>query len=127
MDDRYANDDDTMGEDDTLGPVDHSTQEPDLARSVMRTVVSNGSDALNLLFQAAGQDQNDSSRGSPTRHVNFEQRPNTTTPRTTALGGIMDQVSTDPAASETYKLWKSSRFVKLGWLSAGEVITYLDL
>lgn len=102
----------------SVGPPTHGPV-PDLTRSVMSTVVSNGNDALNLLFQAAAQDPGNS---DPTRVVNFNTRRSTVTatPTNTVHTGIGPTL-------DVYKLWRSSRFVKMGWLSAEEIVIYLDL
>lgn len=92
---------------------------PDLTRSVMSTVVSNGNDALNLLFQAAAQDPGNS---DPTRVVNFNTRRSTVTATPTNLVHTGIRFTLD-----VHKLWRSSRFVKMGWLSAEEIVIYLDL
>lgn len=102
---------------------------PSLANSVMRTVVSNGNDALNLLFQAATQDQAEH-RSETARHTGFGTQTGTgvTTPHSTFLAtNVMEPVAISPAAVTIYKLWRSTRFVKMGWLSAEEAITYIDL
>jgi len=92
--------------------VGHDMQRADLAQSVMKTVVSNGNDALNILFQAAGHEQN---------RLQAENATDKTTPRTAV------SAETSPPGSDIYKLWRSSRFVKMGWLSAEEVVAYIDL
>ena len=92
--------------------VGHGVQRTDLAQSVMNTVVSNGNDALNILFQAAGHEQN---------RLQVENATDKITPGTTG------SAETAPPGSDIYKLWRSSRFVKMGWLSAEEVVAYLDL
>lgn len=99
---------------------------PDLARSVMTTVVSNGNDALNLLFQAAtGAHEDCTTPAEPQRQVN---------PGSDSGLGSGSRVRVDsqslptPSLSEdVVKLWKSSKFVRMGWLSPQECITYLDL
>lgn len=114
----------SLGMQSERGPVQ------DLAQSVMRTVVSNGNDALSLLFQAATQQRPGTGSNDSSRQVTFDQRmdANAITPRSTLFGGAAPEpVAITPAAPDVYKLWKSSRFVKMGWLSAAEAITYLDL
>jgi len=104
-------------------------QVPDLAQSVMRTVVSNGHDVLDILYQAATQDQG-STRSEHARNVGFESqvRPSTTSLDVSSLGlNPLEPVRISPAAPNICKIWKSSRFVKMGWLTADEAVTYMDL
>ncbi|PVI08610.1 hypothetical protein DM02DRAFT_510378 [Periconia macrospinosa] len=108
-----------------------STSQPDLAHSVMRTVVSSGNDALNLLFEAAhhrdaieNQEQANSQpyetpqSGSsaygqdvPTSPFTFKAQP----------------VQMSQPSPEILKVWTSCRFVQMGWFSAHEAVTYVDL
>ncbi|CAI6333894.1 unnamed protein product [Periconia digitata] len=110
-----------------------STSQPDLAHSVMRTVVSSGSDALNLLFEAAhhrdaieNQEQANSQayetpqsgtsgygqgRDVPASPFTFKAQP----------------VQMSQPSAEILKVWTSCRFVQMGWFSAHEAVTYVDL
>ncbi|KAL5121458.1 hypothetical protein ACEQ8H_000530 [Pleosporales sp. CAS-2024a] len=108
-----------------------SSTQPDLAHSVMRTVVSSGSDALNLLFEAANhRDAMDNQEQSGSQAYE--------TPRSGATG--FDGVPSSPfhtfkaqpvqmstPSPETLKVWTSCRFVQMGWFSAHEAVTYVDL
>ncbi|CAO2648369.1 Nn.00g076360.m01.CDS01 [Neocucurbitaria sp. VM-36] len=109
-----------------------STSQPDLAHSVMRTVVSSGSDALNLLFEAAHhRDAIDSQEQSGSQAYE--------TPRSGPSGyenGIPSSpfhtfraqpVQMSTPSPETLKVWTSCRFVQMGWFSAHEAVTYVDL
>lgn len=102
---------------------------PELNRSVMRTVVSNGSDALNLLFEAATQDRGSHVQAESTRHntLTIPTGNPTTTPGSAYLGANTGPAPLSPMSTEICKFWKSSKFVKMGWLSAQEIVTYLDL
>ncbi|KAF3000878.1 hypothetical protein E8E13_007707 [Curvularia kusanoi] len=107
-----------------------SSSQPDLAHSVMRTVVSSGSDALNLLFEAANHRDaidNQEANGSQA----YE------TPRSGPSGGYdagspfhtfrAQPVQMSTPSPETLKIWTSCRFVQMGWFSAHEAVTYVDL
>lgn len=59
-----------------------STSQPDLAHSVMRTVVSSGSDALNLLFEAAHH------KDALENQARVESQTQQDTPRSAASYGI---------------------------------------
>ncbi|KAF1363861.1 hypothetical protein EJ07DRAFT_162411 [Lizonia empirigonia] len=119
---------------DILSPPAHlrrvSSSQPDLAHSVMRTVVSSGSDALNLLFEAAnhrGAIDNPEANGSQA----YE------TPRSGPSNGYdagspfhtfrAQPVQMSTPSPETLKIWTSCRFVQMGWFSAHEAVTYVDL
>jgi hypothetical protein len=121
---------------DTFSPHGHlhriSSNQPDLAHSVMRTVVSSGSDALNLLFEAAHhRDAMDSQEQSGSQAYE--------TPRS-GPSGFENGVPSSPfhtfraqpvqmstPSPETLKIWTSCRFVQMGWFSAHEAVTYVDL
>jgi hypothetical protein len=123
---------------DILSPHGHlrriSSSQPDLAHSVMRTVVSSGSDALNLLFEAAhhrdaidSQEQlgahayeTPSSRSGPSGYDNGVPSSPFHTFRAQPV-----QMSTP--SPETLKIWTACRFVQMGWFSAHEAVTYVDL
>jgi hypothetical protein len=109
-----------------------SSSQPDLAHSVMRTVVSSGSDALNLLFEAAHhRDAIDSQEQSGSQAYE--------TPRSGPSGydnGVPSSpfhtfraqpVQMSTPSPETLKIWTSCRFVQMGWFSAHEAVTYVDL
>lgn len=110
-----------------------------VADSVMRTVVSNGHDALNLLFEAANQSsqhdiQSPSSRDlhGHTPHSstgNFSAAACTTSPASSipvrtnlASGAIVSSNNT-----EVLEVWSAFRFVRMGWLSAQEALALVDL
>lgn len=119
---------------DILSPPTHlrrvSSSQPDLGHSVMRTVVSSGSDALNLLFEAANHRDaidNQEANGSQA----YE------TPRSGPSNGYdagspfhtfrAQPVQMSTPLPETLKIWTSCRFVQMGWFSAHEAVTYVDL
>lgn len=112
-----------------------------LANSMMRTVVASGNDALNILFEAAtAQDQEDSTSNemNPSLRagsksgglngkaqstprdfespVNFEAPPRTVGP-----------VTISEVAPEILSVWEACRFVKMGWFTAKEAVTFIDL
>lgn len=104
---------------------DELTQQ-DFARSVMQTVVSNGNDALNLLFQAAGRNgdvdvQNDFSTQAEANNQDA------THVQASLFGSNNQPIAISPTAPDVYRLWRSFRFVKEGWVSAEEVVTFVDL
>lgn len=113
-----------------------------VADSVMRTVVSNGHDALNLLFQAANQEGHNDSQSPSSHHPHGTGR----TPQSTAGDFSAATTSTSsPAVSvpmnvnvtsgatppdhnaDVLEVWSAFRFVRMGWLSAQEAVTLVDL
>lgn len=121
---------------DIFSPHNHlrriSSSQGDLANSVMRTVVSSGSDALNLLFEAAhhrdamdneqqsGSQAYETPRSGPTGFENA-------TPSSPFHTFRAQPVQMSTPSPETLKVWTSCRFVQMGWFSAHEAVTYVDL
>ncbi|KAI1926049.1 hypothetical protein LOZ12_000524 [Ophidiomyces ophidiicola] len=109
-----------------------------LASSVMRTVVSSGNDALNILFQAAAQEQgncvNDLATNSRSllSQSNNHAQPVYETPGSTTSLGMATTISSEPThlspvEPDVVAVWDSCRFVKMGWFSSREAVTYVDL
>ena len=103
----------------------------------MRTVVSSGNDALNILFRAAeASSMNDittASRGGTTHsspNVQPGQQPYGD-PGSVASFGTAPTASEYPALStiepDVLRVWEACRFVKLGWFTATQAVTYIDL
>lgn len=109
----------------------------------MRTVVSSSNDALGLLFEAVEQEQNGSFSGDlqaletntdggypdgshashhPAQHVS----PYSVMSTASKPGPIL-QEQLSSATPEILRLWNRCRFVKQGWFTAREAITYIDL
>jgi hypothetical protein len=90
--------------------------------SVMRTVVSRGNEALDILFEAAAHQERAGASNTQSGPSTVLPRPYTssnTPPRNHA-------VTLSSATAVTLELWASCRFVSQGWLSAQEAITYID-
>lgn len=89
----------------------------------METVVSCSKDALRLLFKAAEQQDPDG--------LETDQQGNSpVTPLTnhsTASFNPPPPVGLSEPAQETLELWSRHRFVRQGWFSAREAVTYIDL
>lgn len=112
-----------------------------LASSMMRTVVASGNDALNILFEAAtahNQDETPPTDASPpldggsrSGTSNAKER---TTPRNFESPATFESVprairptEISEAAQETLNVWDACRFVKMGWFTAREAVTFIDL
>lgn len=102
-----------------------ATQDDGLADTVVRTLVSSGSDTLKLLFQAAEQTYAEGPQyASSDSHTS--QQGDFATP------GSRSSISTGPiqrsqASPELLALWNAFRFAKMGWFTAQEAITLVDL
>lgn len=122
-----------------------------LAESMMRTVVASGNDALNLLFEAATR-EGAAAAAPPQGREGFgaleggvaggggfaggvgaaETELGTyATPGSNVSGasGLLapSPVQLSAAAEDVLDLWKCCRFVRMGWFTAREAVTYVDL
>jgi len=96
-----------------------------LTDSVMRTVVSSGNDALDLLFVAAHKE----SEGQHLPHLQAEANgftPGSNISLGTPMGSNL-QSRLPTVSSNVTDVWNACRFVKMGWFSAEEAVLYLDL
>lgn len=110
-----------------------------VADSMMRTVVSNGHDALKILFEAANQDvQPGSQNPSPQEPRGVSHATHTRSlPVAPCTAGFAHSapVVTNVASSavepdhntDVSEVWNAFRFVRMGWLSAQEAVTLVDL
>lgn len=110
-----------------------------LGTSMMRTVVTSGNDALNILFEAAAARRPDfeqpnrsedtlSSRSQTTRDDNSSvpEEGNLGTFRRTATQSARP-VHASQASKKVLGVWEACRFVKMGWLTSREAVTLIDL
>ena len=90
----------------------------------MTTVVSNGNDALNLLFEAAQREERDlnSGRGAGVDPVSPIVTMSPTSPAMSTRIDLLPELS--PELLET---WNAYRFVRMGWLAAEEVVWLVDM
>jgi len=93
-----------------------------VAESVLRTVVSTGNDALNILFEAASRDRN-TILDSPCSPVNgvIPQQSRASQPNPINIHGIPSQ------NLDVLRVWDTCRFVTMGWLTAKDAVMYMDL
>ncbi|KAL2835276.1 hypothetical protein BDW59DRAFT_168515 [Aspergillus cavernicola] len=116
----------------------HSTSTLD--NSMMRTVVSSGNDALNILFEAAAvhsqeaalAEQGTHSRGTPNpaayranNESPFSQMQSAVSPD--VLAKAIRPVDISHASNEVLSTWESCRFVMMGWFTSREAVTLIDL
>ena len=102
-----------------------------LPDSMMRTVVSSGSDALNLLFEAAHQQEAAAAAGDQATPLTS---PNPAAGNaalyTPTLGSAFSASRArlpQPSTSDVGCVWNACRFVKMGWFSASEAVLLIDL
>ncbi|PYI14245.1 putative C6 transcription factor [Aspergillus japonicus CBS 114.51] len=136
--------DDDRGFQSSYDTETRSSQHPatsNLANSMMRTVVSSGNDALNILFEAAvahSQEnmandfqsqsqtiQDNASHGKGTG--NSTMNPPQFKYPTEALAKAKRPVQLSPASEEVLKVWETCRFVRMGWFTSREAVTLIDL
>ncbi|KAL4922295.1 hypothetical protein BDW62DRAFT_50924 [Aspergillus aurantiobrunneus] len=110
-----------------------------LDNSMMRTVVSSGNDALNILFEAAAHSQEADHaeqgmhpRNTPSRMAYgisnespFSQTNSAVSP--TVLARSIRPVETSKASNEVLGIWETCRFVMMGWFTSREAVTLIDL
>lgn len=129
---------------DTAGDTNESAQDrpqstPSLGNSMMRTVVSSGNDALNILFEAAAahsrgngmagpdaQPGNNPSESRATRSENPWACGNSAAPSHVATRTVYP-VEISQASKEVLEVWEACRFVKMGWFTSREAVTLIDL
>lgn len=105
----------------------------------MRTVVSSGNDALNILFEAAAvHSQENSSNRSETQSRNTQtstaQASNVdhsgdhaqTMFAAEAIAKAKRPVKLSPVSKEVLGVWETCRFVKMGWFTSREAVTLID-
>ena len=128
----------------TAGDMDESGQErpqstPSLGNSMMRTVVSSGNDALNILFEAAaahsrgnemGTDAQPGNNGYSETRATRNENPWTCSDSAAPYHiatRIVYPVELSQASKEVLEVWEACRFVKMGWFTSREAVTLIDL
>ncbi|CAG7935233.1 unnamed protein product [Penicillium nalgiovense] len=106
-----------------------------LASSMMRTVVTSGNDALNILFEAATAQEDNSPGNSPESPAGPPSVGPSTHDRTLgnydstfeSVGRVIRPVKLSEATQDTLNVWEACRFVKMGWFTAREAVTFIDM
>lgn len=107
-------------------PAQVSQGDDGLADTVMRTVVSSGNDALNLLFRAAEQrDAQSPQYQTPGSHRSRVGGDFATPGRASTVPTETVQLS--HAQPSVLEVWSALRFTRMGWFTAEEAVTYMDL
>jgi hypothetical protein len=120
----------------TIGQLQEQSPLSDLTDRVTHTVVSNQADAINLLFEAAEVfHKNDASVG----HEPGDPEPTEIRPVANSVHGESFHspgcsrhwpVSMHPVvepSKQCIKIFSKLKFVKKGWLTAQEAVTYVEL
>lgn len=95
-----------------------SRQAADLQSDVLQTFVTSSRDAVGLLFRAAEQNDSDSSD---------EQSGLDNARQENMLGSVYSMPSPALASNETLSLWEKHRFVRQGWFTPREAVSYIEL
>ena len=101
----------------------------------MRTVVTSGNDALNILFEAATAQEDHSPdtgseplAGPPSAGPSTQGRtPGNYDSTFESAARIIRPVKLSDATQDTLNVWEACRFVKMGWFTAREAVTFIDL
>ncbi|CVL02580.1 related to ARO80-positive transcription regulator of ARO9 and ARO10 [Fusarium mangiferae] len=101
------------------------------AGEITTTLVSNGNDALRLLYQPAIEHANKegaspSNQGPMTRHT-LHRTAETSSPGTTASAMASRPSHISPISLSPLTVWRAFRFVRMGWFTAEEAVNYVEL
>ncbi|OJJ45494.1 hypothetical protein ASPZODRAFT_69943 [Penicilliopsis zonata CBS 506.65] len=127
---------DTVDGDTVYEPIHHDRprqQSASLASSMMRTVVSSGNDALNILFEAATAHEQDSEPdrlGDQTPDAQASLLGPVSDSPLASYGsstGVVRRPDTADARRDVLKTWEACQFIRMGWLTAREAVTLIDL
>lgn len=110
----------------------------------MRTVVSSGNDALNILFEAATVHENSGGLADGVDSIAHRDKSGNITSHGGSATGLngdeahiiapcspiskthsLDKLSN--STEEVLRIWETCRFVRMGWFTAREAVTYIDL
>lgn len=120
-----------------LNHVRQSISDGTLENSVMRTVVSTGNDALNILFEAARQNENaepiaqqietDVDVSSLIENKDHRKPASLRSPvySTTRAPGQADRRTSAPNPT-LLKAWSTCKFVREGWFTSSEAVFLVD-
>lgn len=90
----------------------------------MRTVISRNEDAMRLLAQSG---QPNSGQTNITSAEHFGSSPVLDSTMNAHRRTWPDELPLSQPEPDILRLWESFRFVRMGWLTAAEAVTYVDL
>lgn len=100
----------------------------------MRTVVASGNDALNILFEAATAQEDshadttpESISGPSSAGPSQDRTPGNYDAAFESVTRAIRPVQLSNTSHETLNIWEACRFVKMGWFTAREAVTFVDL
>jgi len=96
-----------------------------LSNTVLKTAISNGTDAMNLLFQAAQHEESSVANAREVEATDTASGCAIVSPTSTALSTGSDTLP--QLSSELQTTWNAYRFVRMGWLSAEETVWLVDM
>ena len=105
-------------------PESDAHYNPSLSGRVMSAILARPSDALDVLFDAARPDISESPF-SHTRDQGGITRDKTQTD--VSASGLVSISGLSHPSEDVLDLWDRCRFVRQGWFTAQEAVTYLDL
>lgn len=89
-------------------------------------MVSSENDALNILFEAAARSEPVDAYVSTVASTNFNGFTNTQeSPK--SVGSAPHIVNINSSSIDILHIWNACRFVKMGWFTAREAMTLVDL
>jgi hypothetical protein len=106
-------------------PLHRLSSSSHLHDEVMHTVVQSSQDALGLLFKAAEQQDTDDSEDQAMISGVGEASPASALTNQPVLPLPVSALSSP--SKTIIELWNQHRFVRQGWFSAREAVTYIDL
>ncbi|KAB8226387.1 hypothetical protein BDV33DRAFT_226881, partial [Aspergillus novoparasiticus] len=92
---------------------------PSLSGRVMSTILARPSDALDVLFDAARPDVGES--------PSSQARDRDKTQTVVSASGLVSVSGLSHPSEDVLDLWDRCRFVRQGWFTAQEAVTYIDL
>jgi hypothetical protein len=108
-----------------LQPLQEVSSDPAYDADVVHTVVSSTKDALGLLFKAAEHQESDSDDpDDPTLAVGPRDSP--ASAHTSYVHVPVVPCRLSKPSKSVIDLWNKHRFVRQGWFSATEAVTYID-
>ncbi|RGP64485.1 hypothetical protein FLONG3_9543 [Fusarium longipes] len=101
------------------------------AGRITTTLVSNGNDALRLLYQPAielvNKNGTSPNHQGPVSRNALHRTGDISTPGTNELPTMIRLNNVPTAIPNPLTVWRSFRFVRMGWFTAEEAVTYIDL
>ncbi|KAE8142942.1 hypothetical protein BDV38DRAFT_293422 [Aspergillus pseudotamarii] len=105
-------------------PGSDGQDNPSLSGRVMSTILARPSDALDVLFDAARADVGESSSSHAMDQAGTIRDKS---PTVVSASGLVSVSGLSHPSEDVLDLWDRCRFVRQGWFTAQEAVTYIDL